>query len=84
MMDVRYILTTKHKKRSPPPYGEKIVKRDAENPIFNTLSKTYSAICSACKRPTGTAYNHSCLVTIIQSHNCKNIPICLLPAKKKN
>ena len=29
-------------------------KRDAGNPILNTLSKTTSAIFSACKKPTGT------------------------------
>ena len=28
-------------------------KRDAGNPIFNTLSNTTSMICSTCKRPTG-------------------------------
>ena len=30
-----------------------MLKGDAENPIHNTLSKTTSAIFSACKRPTG-------------------------------
>ena len=57
------------------------VKRDVENPIFNTWSKTTSAISQHVRDQQVSAYNQS-QTTIIQSHGCKEILISVLHANK--
>ena len=56
-------------------------KRDAENPILNTLCKSTSEISKHSRDQEVSAYNRSFL-TIIQSHGCKEILFSLLHAKK--
>ena len=62
------------------------LKREAGNPILNTLRNTTSAIFSACKKPAGVpagtpAYNLS-FEYLIWTYNCRKIPVGLLHAEK--
>ena len=57
------------------------IKRDAENPILNTLSKTTSAISQHPRNQQVSAYNHSFELSI-HSYDCKQIPVNLLHAEK--
>ena len=56
-------------------------KRDAGSPILNTLSITTSAIFSAYKSQQLPAYNPS-FKQMIQSDDCKQIPVGLLHTEK--
>ena len=58
-----------------------VLKGDAKNPIQNTLTNTTSAIFLAYRDQQVSAYHHSVL-TIIQSHGCKDIPVGLFYAEK--
>ena len=55
-------------------------KRDAENPIFYTLSTTTFYIFSACNKPTAICLQS--FIIIIQSLGCMEILISLYHAKK--
>ena len=54
-----------------------IFKRDAVNPILNILSKASSAIFPACKITKSI-----CFVSILQSYDCKQVPVGLMHAEK--
>ena len=56
-------------------------KRDAGNPILNTLSKATSDISQHGRDQQVSAYNRS-FVSIIQCYDCKQVPVGLSHAEK--
>ena len=62
-------------------YKSSVIKRDAGNPILNTLRKATSAIILHARDQQVSAYNPS-FVSIIQSYTCKQVPVGLLHAEK--